>query len=311
MTGPSSIYVTITPETFCTERESAHVWVDGKTADDGHFEDCVNCSLLNLASCAKPGIPNSHKEAELLRYQAGLPALHGTSVGQYAKAMHDRYGLDLVLFAGTDAELLAAIPVGYGAAVGGTPHNCASTSPFRRFLQNYTGGHCVVLLHLTTDLWWLVDPMGYKDGKYQGQAVSVADIKTFYTGGAGRTGILPLALAPKEEFMLTGIDAIDPITFDAPLGVQVLYEDGTPAFKTTVPIVTRNSPYGVPVAGKPHRVFAGKDGKGVRRLFLVDAAAITNVKPLGGGFTQAELDAAAAAAAATQKARDVAAVQGA
>jgi hypothetical protein len=175
-------YVSVEVPDFISERQHTE-WVD-----------CVDCALVMLSNCAKPGVaPATLTEAQALRKQAGYPSTGGTDPTNYGKAIHDRYGLSGRAFTGTDAALIATLPEGTGAAVCGDPANFPVGDPLRRFTGSFDGGHCVLVLHLEGSWWW-VDPAGPENGSYHGQLVTEAQVQTFYTNGKdGGCFVMPLA----------------------------------------------------------------------------------------------------------------------
>lgn len=276
-----------------SEREGAHVQFDGQ-ADDAVWEDCVPCSIVDLANplVGSAKCPPTLTEAEKLRDAAGYPPTGATDVARYVAAVRARYGLTLQVLSGaSDAALFAAVPVGQGASIMGRLSNFPAGHRLRRFQPKYTGLHEWAIAHLPT-AWWLVDPLGPQTG-YAGEAVTQAEIATFFVGSAG---ILPLAVIPVMEpelEMIINDPAIDPpVAIDMPIGAQVFDVTGKALFTTEVALVDRLSPYAVTIAAVKYRVFAGKDGAGVRRLLLVADAAVTARQALA-------LDCAAAIAAAT------------
>lgn len=170
---------------FVSEREVAHTHLNG-AADNAAWEDCVFCSGLMLANAAKLGqYPATLVEAENIRDAAGASATGSTTNNQLNLGLSRRYGWTGKRVAGGNFPgFLAAVPVGYATAFAGSFANFPVGHRLRRFQPNYVGGHEVFAIHEGLNTWWWMDPLGPKDGSYQGEPVTDADIRTFYIGNS-------------------------------------------------------------------------------------------------------------------------------
>lgn len=178
-----------------SERERAERWVDGKSWDDGRWEDCGPCSVLMLVDAATGGVKpliKNLEEAERLRMAAGYGPTGGTNIQRLAAASVIKYGIKLPRHVTGPAAIWTALKPGFGAAIAGTMGNFPVGHRLRRWQQSYAGPHSVYIAResSTARVAW-IDPLAPK-GAYTGDWVSREELAQFFRGPIAAAVISPL-----------------------------------------------------------------------------------------------------------------------
>jgi hypothetical protein len=309
-------YAAPTAAAFVSEREVAHLWVDGVTKDDAAWEDCDPCAVLQVAKAAKPSLTVSHTEAERLRRAAGYGAFGGTAVEKVGPAAATRYGVAITVKSGiTDAALILALKPGTGGAIIGKLASLPTGHTLRRFAPGFLGFHQVSVFCLALGVYWWIDPLGPKDGVYHGEHVTAAEISTFFTGSVGLAAMAPVpvpapttapVVAPTttttevEAMVITSETAL---LVSIPVGTPFYDLAGKQAFASTVAVSGRLSPWATALGGVEYRAIRATGTNGAKEIYLVRSSACSSKLDAVGayaaaGFASAKTKATAASAAA-------------
>lgn len=274
-----------------SERESAHVWPDGRK-DDSRWEDCTMVAALMLARlCGYPEIPATHAEAEAIRAASGKGPLGGSSSQDALRGLAARRhvtGLRIVSNANFDA-LWAALAPGMAAAAQGSMGAFPTGHPLRRFDPPFASFHDVLVIRLdATDRVWWDDPLA-PNGTYRGQWVSKADFKRYvqkFSAGSTLVGKVDTGMA------VAAITSVTPALIDIANGSKYLALDGKTVLKVgTAAHPNQYSPFAVGNLRAWYVVLSG-----VRQVALVAPAAVRPVSD-DTPFSQASIDAAKVAGA--------------
>lgn len=167
-----------------SERESIHVWPDGRK-DDGAWEDCAWVALIEFLRLAyRPDLPTTHTFMESIRARVMGP-LGGTVPSQLV-AGAKTIGVTgpktagIVLKGVSAGNLWAAMPVGTVACVAGSMGAFPVGYTLRRWDPGFAGGHEVLAVRVdAADRVWWCDPLAPTGTGYEGQWVSKADFLKF------------------------------------------------------------------------------------------------------------------------------------
>lgn len=184
-----------------TERESTHVWPDGRT-DDGKWEDCAWCSFIMFVRLAyRPDLPTSHAFMESIRARV-LGPLGGTRPEHLIAAAktigRDGKGTPGIVLKGiTAANLWGNLKPGTVGLINGSMGAFPSGHTLRRWSPGFAGGHSVLVARVdVSDRVWWDDPLAPKtksDGTaYVGQWVSKADVLKFAAKLGSHSFVAPI-----------------------------------------------------------------------------------------------------------------------
>lgn len=183
-----------------SEREAASTWVDGRTPDDGHWEDCAPCSIVMLVAATSGGKqpPTANlEEAERLRLAAGYGPLGGTDIARLGPVAAKRYGIVAPHLVTGAAAIWTALSAGKGAAIAGMMSAFPAGHRLRRWDPGFAGGHAVyVQREDASDRVWWIDPLA-PIGTYKGEWVTKAELLAFFSKGLASAEVASVALLPE------------------------------------------------------------------------------------------------------------------
>jgi hypothetical protein len=187
-----------------SERESAHVWPDGRS-DDGKWEDCAWTALVEFIRLAyRPDLPATHAFMESIRARVMGP-LGGTIPSQLvagAKTIGSTgpKTSGIVLKGYSAADLWSAMKPGTVACVAGSMGAFPSGHTLRRWDASFAGRHQVMAARFSDDdrVWWC-DPLAPTGVGYEGQWVTKTDFLAFVKKLNSKSFVAPykqLVVAP-------------------------------------------------------------------------------------------------------------------
>jgi hypothetical protein len=171
-----------------SERELAHVWPDGQK-DDGSWEDCLWCSVVEWLNDTWADVPDTHAYAEKLRDLSGDAPTGGSNFTNVQKAL-DVLRIPLALEPKLFPTFWSRLAPGTGGVANGSMGSFPAGHRLRRHDPGFAGGHSVYVARVDAQdrVWWC-DPLA-ADAGYAGEWVSRAELAQFmgssWTGVAGR-----------------------------------------------------------------------------------------------------------------------------
>lgn len=208
-----------------SERETAHRWPDGRW-DNAAWEDCGWCALVMWLRARGYDIPSTHAEAEALRAASGEDVISGSNFGDLRQGVKSRYPAiwaevgPMASTVGLNA-IWAALKPGTGAICNGSMGAFPSGHHWRRWDDQFAGGHSVFVARLDNQdrVWWM-NPQA--PNSFQGEWMSKSDLFTYM--GAWSSIIGDLAeeqggdmTVPVSEYVV-GTATVQPPPDDAAAG---------------------------------------------------------------------------------------------
>jgi len=160
-----------------SERELAHTWPDGQK-DDGKWEDCLWCSVVEWLNDTWQDVPDTLAYAEALRDASGEPPTGGSNFTNVQKAF-TVLRIPIMLEPKFFPTFWSRLAPGTGGVANGSMGNFASGHRLRRHDPGFAGGHSVDVSRVDgTDRVWWCDPLAPK-GTYSGEWVTKAELAKF------------------------------------------------------------------------------------------------------------------------------------
>lgn len=181
MTTPAPLWM----HNHVSERELAHTWPDGQK-DDGHWEDCLWCSVVEWLNDTYKDVPDTLAYAEKLRDASGEPPSGGSNFGDVQRAF-TKLGIPIIVHPLAFAAFWTALKPGTGAVATGNMGYFPAGHHLRRWDPSFAAGHAVEVSRVdSTDRVWWCDPLATDTG-YNGEFITKAQLKQFMGGWTGST----------------------------------------------------------------------------------------------------------------------------
>lgn len=288
-----------------SEREIAHTWPDGQK-DDGKWEDCLWCSIVEWLNETYKDIPDTLVYAELLRDASGEPPTGGSNFTDVQRAFV-ALKIPITLEPKFFPTFWTRLAPGRSGVANGNMGNFPAGHRLRRHDPGFASGHTVEVHRPdTTERVWWCDPLAPK-GTYTGEWVTKAELQKFmapsWTGVVGT--VLPKPVPPPAG------DDMPPLTTYVPGSTANIKPESN---VRAAPKIAATKYRTVPVDKPEPVVLTGTvtgdvDPANNSNVWFVwwkngrwEYTAKDNIIDIKLPTTQAQVDAAVAAAVATQKA---------